>query len=848
MGACPCRPLWLADSRDPPTVATCRRRRAPPSRGAAEARDANVARVGTRGQASSGRSGAGTSAGRSAGASPAALATITAFYANNRRAIWRLAVLVGALVTALGVYGDVGGVLGSASRKVLGLSIGWGRVAVPAALGALVASRRHRQGDKDAPRRPARISGGVLIAASVAALLHITAGRPQWGDPATDFEAAGGYIGYAFGAALTSLAGVAGAAIILIALGVGGVLAVTGTPPTVAGRGCWNAVGRTGPALRRTAQAAHTALREAGERTTRSLSANTPPAASARAGSPARPPPAPPRAAATPAAAPPPARVGAAAHAAHPVQATPHPPAPLNNHATTGNRGEQRNRQAPRNGSSGWRLPALSLLNRSPPQQIDNALINARGVELQRALAAHGVTTALSGVAVGPTVSRYELTLGAGVKVARVTSLTRDIAYALASPDVRILAPIPGRQAIGVEVPNPQRQIVTLGDILSTEHAAGATHPLDVAVGRDIGGQPVMANLGQMPHILIAGATGAGKSSCINSVVTTILMRCTPDEVRLILVDPKMVEMRQYANVPHLLTQPVTDPKKAVNALRWAVGEMQRRYETLSRVGCRDIASYNETLAASRQSPGGGDSDSEPPQRLPFIVIVVDELSDLMMVAPRDVEDAIWRLAQMARAVGVHLVIATQRPSTNVITGVIKANIPTRLALSVSSLTDSRVILDQAGAERLVGHGDMLLVDSTSSTPQRIQGAWVSEEEIRRVTAVWRRQNARTPGGGHITEQDLTSNTRSAARGATSGDDDELLRSAAELVVGSGLGSTSMLQRKLRVGFARAGRLMDLLEQRGIVGPSEGPKARAVLVTPQEFAAEHAATGHPPGA
>ena len=357
-------------------------------------------------------------------------------------------------------------------------------------------------------------------------------------------------------------------------------------------------------------------------------------------------------------------------------------------------------------------------------------------------------------------------------------------------------------------MPNPARHTVTLGDILAAEEAAEATHPLDVAIGRDITGHAVMANLGRMPHILIAGATGAGKSSCLNSIITTILMRCTPEQVRLILVDPKMVEMRQFASVPHLLTQPVIDPKKAANALGWAVREMERRYELLSRVGCRDITGYNEMYEASlasgsaEDSPGEGD---EPLNRLPFIVIVVDELSDLMMVAPREVEDAIWRLAQMARAVGVHLVIATQRPSTNVITGVIKANIPARMALSVSSLTDSRVILDQAGAERLVGYGDMLLLDGTAGTPRRIQGAWVSEEEIRRVTAVWRRQNARSGEPEPITAQDLATPSLPSTRDGGDPDDDELLEAAMELVVDSQLGSTSMLQRKLRVGFARAG-------------------------------------------
>ena len=378
-----------------------------------------------------------------------------------------------------------------------------------------------------------------------------------------------------------------------------------------------------------------------------------------------------------------------------------------------------------------------------------------------------------------------------------------------------------------MEVPNPARQMVTLGDILASDEAAGATHPLDVAIGRDITGQAVMANLGRMPHILIAGATGAGKSSCINSIITTILMRCTPEQVRLILVDPKMVEMRQYANVPHLLTQPVIDPKKAANALGWAVREMERRYELLSRVGCRDIAGYNAAYEASLASRRGrrdrrrrlrrrGRAPAAPAVHRHRRRRVVRSHDGGPPARSRTPSGA-WR--RWARAVGVHLVIATQRPSTNVITGVIKANIPARMALSVSSLTDSRVILDQGGAERLVGLGDMLLLDGSAGTPRRIQGAWVGEDEIRKVTAVWRRQNVRPEQTGGITAEDLDTPAVTGVRDAGDPDDDELLGAAMELVVDSQLGSTSMLQRKLRVGFARAGRLMDLLEQRGSSAP-----------------------------
>ncbi|MGH9190710.1 MAG: DNA translocase FtsK, partial [Acidimicrobiales bacterium] len=414
-------------------------------------------------------------------------------------------------------------------------------------------------------------------------------------------------------------------------------------------------------------------------------------------------------------------------------------------------------------------------------------------------------------------------------KVARVTNLHKDIAYAMASADVRILAPIPGRSAIGVEVPNKARQLVLLGDILTSTEAQRAVHPLEVAMGRDIAGRPVMVNLAEAPHILIAGATGAGKSSCINSLVTSILARATPEQVRLILVDPKRVELGQYNGLPHLLTQVVVNPKRAANALDWAVHEMERRYDLLAEVGVRDITGYNAAFDRGDLAPELGSDVAY--KRLPFILVVVDELNDLMMVAARDVETSICRIAQMARAVGIHLVIATQRPSVDVITGVIKANIPSRLAFAVSSLADSRVILDQQGAERLIGQGDMLLAIASSNVPRRVQGAWVGEDEVRKVVAHWRRQAQPQYVEGVEGDEPLMG----GSDGLSEADDDGMLEAALELVVRSQLGSTSMLQRKLRVGFSRAGRLMDLLERRGVVGPSEGSKARAVLMSPEEL-------------
>jgi len=499
----------------------------------------------------------------------------------------------------------------------------------------------------------------------------------------------------------------------------------------------------------------------------------------------------------------------------------------------------------------------MSALVASKKLRLDQRQVDAAGEELVRALAAHGVDTRLVGSRVGPTVTRYELELGPGVKVARVTSLSKDIAYAMASPDVRILAPIPGKSAIGVEVPNRTRQLVALRDILDSKEGREATHPLQVAMGRDIAGRAVMENLAEMPHILISGATGSGKSSCMNSIITSILMRQTPDRVKMILVDPKRVELGQYDGLPHLLNPVVVDPKQAANALAWAVKEMERRYGLLAQHGVRDITGYNQLVAEGRiESPAsdrrlvrdaaaralGEDhsavdadddlgEDEEPVQPEPFVLVVVDELNDLMMVAARDVEDSIVRIAQMARAVGIHLVIATQRPSVDVITGVIKANIPSRMAFSVSSLADSRVILDQPGAERLVGKGDMLLLTASSNVPRRLQAPWVSEEEVREIVRHWKAQGGQAEAIVGIEGVD----DGPGGIDAVDDEDDEYLAQARDLVVRSQLGSTSMLQRKLRVGFARAGRLMDLLEQAGVVGPSEGSKARAVLMTPEEL-------------
>ncbi len=475
-----------------------------------------------------------------------------------------------------------------------------------------------------------------------------------------------------------------------------------------------------------------------------------------------------------------------------------------------------------------YQLPPLTLLDGGTGGEVNKRQLEETARQLEDTLLQHGVDATLTKIVPGPTVTRYEIELAPGVKVNRVSNLSHDIAYALATPDVRLLVPIPGKSAIGVEVPNSKRRLVSLGDILASPEAAKPAHPLTVGLGMDISGTPRLLNLAELPHVLIAGATGAGKSSCINSIVTSLLMRTSPDDVRVIMVDPKRVELGQYNGVPHLLTRVITNPKKANEALKWAVAEMDRRYDLLAEAKVRDIEGYRDKLAAGGLDPEGFD-------RFPFIVVLIDELNDLMMVAGKEVEESIVRIAQMARAVGIHLVIATQRPSVDVITGVIKANVPSRLAFSVASQTDSRVIIDGAGAEKLVGMGDMLVVTAKEPRPQRIQGAWVRETEVQAVVEWVKNQREAQYQDKAVLEVAAAAAAAAAAAEEDDDEDTELIRQAMDLVVRSQLGSTSMLQRKLRIGFARAGRVMDALEQRGVVGPSLGSKARDVLMTVDEL-------------
>ncbi|HET9690723.1 MAG TPA: DNA translocase FtsK [Acidimicrobiales bacterium] len=748
--------------------------------------------------------------------------------------VWGVACLVVAALLALGTYSDLAGPAGRGVDHVTGDLVGRVRWLLPPALvllGAVLIGEGHRQPRPSAPptHRVARVAIGVALGLlALSGLADDAWGPAAFAGHVGRLAGAGGLVGDALARGLRAGLALWGSTLVLLALLAVGAMIATGTPAR-------DVAGRTAAALRAAWAGGATvwAWLLDGDRHERDAAAERHPATTAL-DAPARPRrrrPDPDAAADEPAAE---AVVDAdsadvdADPPRQPVRISLPPPPPDVDP-------EHLEIALPAAAHSPWRLPPLALLKRSKATEIDRRAIERQGQVLEDALAAHGVETRLVGMTVGPSVTRYELELGPSVKVARVTSLQKDIAYAMAAADVRILAPIPGRSAIGIEVPNAQRQLVSVGDILTSTEAGEVTHPLEVAMGRDIAGRAVMANLATMPHILVAGATGAGKSSCINSVLTSLLVRATPDQVRLILVDPKRVELGQYNGLPHLLTQVVTNPKKAANALSWAVHEMERRYDLLAEVGVRDITGYNEAFDR-------GDLNVEPElgaeprvyERLPFVLIVIDELNDLMMVAKRDVEESIVRIAQMARAVGIHLVIATQRPSVDVITGVIKANIPSRLAFAVSSLADSRVILDQPGAERLIGKGDMLLLTASSSVARRIQGSWVDEDEVRAVVAHWRRQSEPRYVEG-VEGGDDAGPGAGPGGGGDAGDDDDMLEVAMDLVVRSQLGSTSMLQRKLRVGFARAGRLMDLLEQRGVVGPSEGSKARAVLMTVEEL-------------
>lgn len=725
----------------------------------------------------------------------------------HRRDGLGLAVLGAALVSAAAVWAHAGGPAGHALADVLSGTVGSAAPLLPFLLLA-VAWRLVRQPSPDAAARGRVLVGWAALASGVLGLVHLARGVPDPSDGAEAMRGAGGLVGFLASSPLASGLTPYVAAPLLVLVAAFGLLVLTATPiHTVPAR----LRGLRDRLLRRREPAAAPTPPASADDTDTGVPKlrRSPPRRRVAVDVPTDDPVAP----AAPVAGEGP---GAPSAPRLPVAQDPRPvPSALEQLAF------------PADGA--YTLPPPTLLREGTPPKARSSANDVVIAALTEVVEQFGVDAAVTGFTRGPTVTRYEVELGPAVKVERIIQLSRNIAYAVKSPDVRIISPIPGKSAIGIEIPNADREGVSLGDVLRSAVATIDPHPLLVGLGKDIEGGFVVANLARMPHILIAGATGSGKSTCINTLVTSVLSRSTPDQVRMVLIDPKRVELTGYEGIPHLVTPIITNPKKAAEALQWVVREMDLRYEDLAASGVRHIDDFNrKVLTGEITAPPGGERVYEP---YPYVVVIVDELADLMMVAPRDVEDAVVRITQLARAAGIHLVLATQRPSVDVVTGLIKANVPSRLAFATASLADSRVILDQPGAEKLVGQGDALFLPMGASKPARIQGAYVSEEEIAAVVA-------------HCTSQaqpafrpDVFEAPEGPPREADEeiGDDLQLFLQAVELVVSTQFGSTSMLQRKLRVGFAKAGRLMDLMEGRGIVGPSEGSKARDVLVRPEEL-------------
>lgn len=763
--------------------------------------------------------------------------------AQRRDVAGILLVLVG-VIAGLGVYagaaGPVGAFLEAVALGLLGL-VGYAVPVLLAWLGLLIVLER-------SGLELGRIGvGAVLLAFGTLGSLHLMAGSPSPGDGVSGLWLAGGLVGWTVATPLRAALSVWGASAVLVAILVLGLLIITKTPFSRVIAAVRSVVvgGDDRPAPTDAADAASDDATDGAEVATSRRRRRAAPTDEPPGDAPADD-----------------ASTGTRVRATLAAKSVEQPTldAALDEPGTHGADGTHGDGAAapgrsggratvpvdpatltaapvpPQRSYADYELPPLDLLAAGRSLGRESArTIEAQTAALQETFDQFGIDATVARWSRGPTVTRFEIELGPGVQVKKVANMGDDIAYALAAPDVRIVAPIPGKSAIGVEVPNRQRDLITLGDLLRSDDARRDPHPLTVALGADIAGNPALVNLATMPHLLVSGATGSGKSVTLNGMITSVIMRARPDEVRLLLIDPKRVELNAYEGAPHLLSPVVTDPRRAADAVQWCVKEMEQRYERLALLGFRNIDGYNEAVAAGEVAPRPGPDGTEiAAEPLPYVLLVIDELADLMLVAPRDVEDAICRIAQMARAVGIHMVIATQRPSVDVITGLIKANIPSRLALAVASQTDSRTIIDMNGAEKLVGKGDMLFLPASQGKPSRLQGCWVTEREVTSVVGYAQAQRNTTYEDG-VTREGEAAERADAARSGDDGSDTALLRRAAEQVVVSGLGSTSMLQRKLRIGFARAGRLMDELEVLGVVGPNEGSKAREVCWSPEEL-------------